>query len=284
MVAALVRPWKRKPCASARRASEPTAEQGDRPCMARLWRAELRRRRVTCVVDFARSTRSGTSWGNQNGPGSPPDSRGLPQCGCCEELRAPVSEGNDLDIPQCWPVPFRTCARLVKPRGPSRWPPRVARSWTGLCEWPPRPPRGSNRSTVRCLPPASLTQTPGLSGAWGVPTSSSTGACSLETAPANPRQAQTTKVCAYVARVLRLPSGRLACGLMGHLREPFLAQRCAGLAVSCEVRLLGDLCCSACFLEVPPSGARRLHPACHTSATFRFRSSAVALSAIIPTI
>ena len=51
---------------------------------------------------------------------------------CEEELRAPVSEGNDLDIPQCWPVPFRTCARLLKPRDPSRWPPRVARSWTGL--------------------------------------------------------------------------------------------------------------------------------------------------------
>jgi len=50
--------------------------------------------------------------------------------------------------------------------------------------------------------------------------------CSLETAPANPRQAQTTKVCA-TARVLRLPSGRLL-RPAGSPGEPFLAQRCAG--------------------------------------------------------
>ena len=96
---------------------------------------------------------SGFDDGQQNCPGSPPDSRGPSNVRpslCEEELRAPESEGNDLDIPQCWPVPFRTCARLVKPRDPSRRPPRVARSWTGLCEWPPRPSRGSNRSTVRC--------------------------------------------------------------------------------------------------------------------------------------
>jgi hypothetical protein len=130
---------------------------------------------------------------NTRAPGSPPDSR------ACLNSRKNYgrwrSDGNDLDIPQCWPVPFRTCARLLKPRGPSRWPPRVARSWTGLCEWPPRPPRGSNRSTVRCpllFPDANS----GLVGCLGCSDVEFDRACSLETAPANPRQAQTTKVCA----------------------------------------------------------------------------------------
>ena len=190
----------------------------------------------------------------QNCPGSPPDSRG-PQmrCRCCEELRAPVSEGNDLDIPQCWPVPFRTCARRKKPRDPSRWPPRLARSWTGLCEWPPRPSRGSKRSTLRCPSLLFPDANSGLVGCLGSSDVEFDTGCSLDTAPANPRQAQTTKVCA-TARVLRLPSGRLhAAGAFTGRAVPRAKVRWS--RCSCEVRLLGF--CSAsclCCLEVPPSG------------------------------
>ena len=144
-------------------------------------------------------------------------------------------------------MPFRTCARLLKPRGPSRWPPRVARSWTGLCEWPPRPPRGSNRSTVRCpllFPDANS----GLVGCLGCSdVEFDRGKFPGDSPSKSPTGPDNQGVC-YRTRCSVCRQAASQCGPAGSTWGAVLAQ--GALAwMCCEVRLLGDC---FCFFGGPP--------------------------------
>ena len=178
---------------------------------------------------------------------------GAPQMWCppCEELRAPESEGNDLDIPQCWPVPFRTCARLVKPRDPSRRPPRVARSWTGLCEWPPRPSRGSkpfdSPLSVVFFPDANS----GLVGCLGSSdVEFDRGMFPGDCPSKSPTSPDIQGVCyrTGASSAVRPPLLRPA----GPPGEPFPAQRCAGPGVLRGSAPRCLLCFPACCFGGPP--------------------------------
>lgn len=104
-----------------------------------------------------------------------------------DKAGAGLSDGNDLDIPQCWPVPIRASARfrvLESPRPLSKAPASDVSAGSG------RPSReasaavagfefsgAANSGLVGCLSPAQP--------------SSSTGVFTLGRVSADPRQAQT---------------------------------------------------------------------------------------------
>ena len=219
---------KRKPCASRAglRVSRPNALRSKQIALRERDVAGIWRRRVAAAARHrCRSTRP--KWPRESArlPG-PASMRVL-----LEELRAPVIGWQRPGHP---PV----LASAVPDLRPSTETPRPLSLASSRCEELDRVVRVASAAAAGFKPffsplsaASSLTQTPGLSGAWGVPTSSSTGARSLETAPANPRQAQTTKVCADALGVSSAVRPLFSAVRRGSPGEPFLAQRCAGLDV-----------------------------------------------------
>lgn len=198
----------------------------------------------------------------------------LPRTTGAGDRRAP-----SLDIPQCWPMPFRADALKGYPAGPLESP-RSARSWTGTCfgESPPRPAGFYPIALPGCriIPDCKLRASRVLRTGTA---SIATGAHTLGPRPSEPRQAQKPLVlqarCVF-AQSARLGAGgfrvvpssgscRLRCGpwcLAASSAAPswfcwIQSQPCfAAASVRFSFRLF------LLLLEVPPSARRSLHLAC----------------------
>ncbi len=174
--------------------------------------------------------------------------------------------GNDLYIPQCWPVPNRTCARFRNPATPLGELPASRRSLS-LVPFREKPPRLSRGSILGAA----------NSGLVGCSKSDSIVAFdrvhTLDHSPANPDKPRNPGASSSLS-VCNIPAAACSCRTIPG--GAVSTERCAGwlretgspgMSLLCCVRAL--MLCLVSLWRSPPPPRDVVHCPCHPEVTLR---------------